>query len=125
MTSFLPAYAGFLMRSEVEALKMLLDEPEQRLDAHRLELVISAIRARADAGAAVVLATHHPRLLEALAGFGTPVAISVVMLMALGFPIFVVDYLGDAFALWPTGALPDAAAVADARCRRTSRAWPW
>ncbi|GAA4530459.1 ABC transporter ATP-binding protein [Brachybacterium paraconglomeratum] len=46
---------------------LLLDEPEQRLDADRLELVITAIRARAEAGAAVVLATHHPRLLEALA----------------------------------------------------------
>ena len=51
---------------------LLLDEPEQRLDAHRLELVISAIRARADAGAAVVLATHHPRLLEALADHRLP-----------------------------------------------------
>lgn len=46
---------------------LLLDEPEQRLDADRLELVITAIRARAAAGAAVVLATHSPRLLEALA----------------------------------------------------------
>lgn len=46
---------------------LLLDEPEQRLDADRLELVISAIRVRAQAGTAVVLATHHPRMLEALA----------------------------------------------------------
>ncbi|MDN5899075.1 MAG: ABC transporter ATP-binding protein [Brachybacterium sp.] len=46
---------------------LLLDEPEQRLDAQRLELVIGALRARAEAGAAMVLATHSPRLLEALA----------------------------------------------------------
>lgn len=46
---------------------LLLDEPEQRLDADRLELVIDAIRARVDAGTAVVMATHHPRMLEALA----------------------------------------------------------
>ncbi len=46
---------------------LLLDEPEQRLDADRLGLVIDAIRARAQAGAAVVLASHSPRLLEALA----------------------------------------------------------
>ncbi|WP_422117613.1 AAA family ATPase [Brachybacterium sp. UNK5269] len=46
---------------------LLLDEPEQRLDADRLGLVIDAIRARAQAGAAVVLASHSPRLLEELA----------------------------------------------------------
>ena len=46
---------------------LLLDEPEQRLDPDRLDLVIAAIRARAADGAAVVLATHSPRLLEELA----------------------------------------------------------
>lgn len=46
---------------------LLLDEPEQRLDAHRLGLVSAAIRRRAEAGAAVVLATHSPRLREELA----------------------------------------------------------
>lgn len=46
---------------------LLLDEPEQRLDADRLALVTAAIRARADAGAAVVLATHSSRLREDLA----------------------------------------------------------
>lgn len=46
---------------------LLLDEPEQRLDAHRLGLVIAAVRARAHSGAAVVIATHSPRLLEELA----------------------------------------------------------
>lgn len=46
---------------------LLLDEPEQRLDADRLGLVIDAVRARAEAGSAVILASHSPRLLEELA----------------------------------------------------------
>lgn len=46
---------------------LLLDEPEQRLDPQRLGLVIEAVRGRADDGAAVVIATHSPRLLEELA----------------------------------------------------------
>lgn len=46
---------------------LLLDEPEQRLDSGRLGLVIDAIRTRAEAGTAVVLATHSPRLREELA----------------------------------------------------------
>lgn len=46
---------------------LLLDEPEQRLDPHRLGLVSDAIRRRARAGAAIVLATHSPRLREELA----------------------------------------------------------
>lgn len=46
---------------------LLLDEPEQRLDPERLGLVISAVRARADSGTAVVAATHSLRLLEELA----------------------------------------------------------
>ncbi|NMA76113.1 MAG: ABC transporter ATP-binding protein [Actinomycetales bacterium] len=46
---------------------LLLDEPEQRLDAHRLGLVSAAIRRRAEAGAAIVMATHSPRLREELA----------------------------------------------------------
>ncbi len=46
---------------------LLLDEPEQRLDAHRLGLVSAAVRRRAEAGAAIVLATHSPRLREELA----------------------------------------------------------
>lgn len=45
---------------------LLLDEPEQRLDADRLGQVIAAIRARADAGAAVVIASHSPRVLSEL-----------------------------------------------------------
>ncbi|MGO2753853.1 MAG: ABC transporter ATP-binding protein [Brachybacterium alimentarium] len=47
---------------------LLLDEPEQRLDPERLDLVIGAIRARAENGTAVVLASHSPRLLGELAG---------------------------------------------------------
>lgn len=46
---------------------LLLDEPEQRLDAHRLGLVSATIRRRAEAGAAVALATHSSRLREELA----------------------------------------------------------
>lgn len=46
---------------------LLLDEPEQRLDPERLDLVIRAVRARADGGTALVIATHSPRLLEKLA----------------------------------------------------------
>ncbi|SLM88091.1 ABC transporter ATP-binding protein [Brachybacterium nesterenkovii] len=46
---------------------LLLDEPEQRLDADRLEQVIDVLAVRADAGAAIVLASHSPRLLDALA----------------------------------------------------------
>lgn len=47
---------------------LLLDEPEQRLDPERLGLVIEAIRSRAEAGTAVVLASHSPRMLEELPG---------------------------------------------------------
>jgi ABC-type multidrug transport system ATPase subunit len=46
---------------------LLLDEPEQRLDPERLGLVIAALRARAEAGTAIVLASHSPRLVEELA----------------------------------------------------------
>jgi ABC-type multidrug transport system ATPase subunit len=46
---------------------LLLDEPEQRLDPERLGLVIAALRARAAAGTAIVLASHSPRLVEELA----------------------------------------------------------
>ena len=46
---------------------LLLDEPEQRLDPDRLALVIEALRARARAGTALVLASHSPLLVEELA----------------------------------------------------------
>lgn len=46
---------------------LLLDEPEQRLDPERFDLVISALRRRVTDGAAMVLATHSPRLVAELA----------------------------------------------------------
>lgn len=46
---------------------LLLDEPEQRLDPERLDLVIGAVRARTRAGTAVVLASHSPHLVDELA----------------------------------------------------------
>lgn len=46
---------------------LIVDEPEQRLDPDRVETVIRALRARRDAGATLVIATHHPRLAEQLA----------------------------------------------------------
>ncbi|UEJ83799.1 ABC transporter ATP-binding protein [Brachybacterium halotolerans subsp. kimchii] len=46
---------------------LALDEPEQRLDPDRLERVIDALARRAEDGAAIVVATHSPRLAEALA----------------------------------------------------------
>lgn len=46
---------------------LLLDEPEQRLDPDRLDAVIRAVGFRAEAGAAVMIATHSPRVRDALA----------------------------------------------------------
>ncbi|WME23576.1 ABC transporter ATP-binding protein [Brachybacterium sp. GU-2] len=46
---------------------LVLDEPEQRLDPDRLDLVIDALRGRARAGTAIVLASHSPRLVDQLA----------------------------------------------------------
>lgn len=46
---------------------LLLDEPEQRLDPERLELVIDLLAQRRDEGTAIVLASHSPRLVERLA----------------------------------------------------------
>lgn len=46
---------------------LILDEPEQRLDAEHVEAVIAALRARRDAGITLVVATHHPRLAELVA----------------------------------------------------------
>ncbi|WP_410647415.1 ATP-binding cassette domain-containing protein [Amycolatopsis sp. cmx-4-54] len=44
---------------------LLLDEPERALDAAGKEWLTSLIKRSTDAGAAVVVATHHPPLLEA------------------------------------------------------------
>lgn len=46
---------------------LLLDEPEQRLDPERLDLVVAALRDARDAGATVVVATHSEALSNQLA----------------------------------------------------------
>lgn len=46
---------------------LLLDEPEQRLDAHRLSLVQQVVRARVAAGATLVMATHSSELAAGVA----------------------------------------------------------
>ncbi|PRB56583.1 ABC transporter ATP-binding protein [Microbacterium sp. MYb45] len=46
---------------------LILDEPEQRLDAEHVEAVVRALRARRDAGTTIVLATHSSALADALA----------------------------------------------------------
>ncbi|MEJ6488971.1 ABC transporter ATP-binding protein [Leucobacter sp. USCH14] len=47
---------------------LVLDEPEQRLDADRLGLVVAAVNRRREAGAAVVVATHSDALADGLGG---------------------------------------------------------
>ena len=47
---------------------LVLDEPEQRLDADRLAVVAAVLRARVEAGAAVVIASHSADLVAALPG---------------------------------------------------------
>lgn len=46
---------------------LLLDEPEQRLDADRVELVAQAMRNRCECGSTIVLATHSAILAEGTA----------------------------------------------------------
>lgn len=46
---------------------LILDEPEQRLDPEHVESVIRALRARRDAGATLVVATHSTSLADRLA----------------------------------------------------------
>lgn len=46
---------------------LLLDEPEQRLDQERLEMVSDVLGRRRDAGASLVVATHSDLLTEQLA----------------------------------------------------------
>lgn len=45
---------------------LVLDEPEQRLDPQRLQNVVAALARRRKAGAAMVVATHHAALADAL-----------------------------------------------------------
>lgn len=47
---------------------LVLDEPEQRLDADRLELVVAAVDRRRRAGATVVVATHSDPIEAGLGG---------------------------------------------------------
>lgn len=46
---------------------LVLDEPEQRLDPDRLGLVIAALQRRTHEGAALMIASHSPRLVGELA----------------------------------------------------------
>lgn len=46
---------------------LLLDEPEQRLDTHRRQVVIDLVKARRDAGLTVVMACHDPQMTQAVA----------------------------------------------------------
>jgi ABC-2 type transport system ATP-binding protein len=46
---------------------LLLDEPEQRLDADHLDTVIRVLERARDAGATVLLATHSDRLADSVA----------------------------------------------------------
>jgi ABC-2 type transport system ATP-binding protein len=46
---------------------LVLDEPEQRLDAHRRELVSAVLSAEIARGAAVVIASHSAQMMEAIA----------------------------------------------------------
>jgi len=46
---------------------LILDEPEQRLDATRRALVASVIRTEIDRGATVVIASHSTDMVEAIA----------------------------------------------------------
>lgn len=47
----------------------------------------------------------------------------LAVLMAMGFPAFVADYIASGFALWPAGALPDPGALAGAALAIVSRAF--
>lgn len=45
---------------------LVLDEPEQRLDSSRLDLLLSVLEARAKNGTTLVLASHSPRIIDRL-----------------------------------------------------------
>ena len=46
---------------------MLLDEPEQRLDTGKRQVVAELIRERTESGGTVVMACHDPELTASLA----------------------------------------------------------
>lgn len=45
---------------------LILDEPEQRLDSTRLDLLIAVLKKRAENGTTLVLASHSPRVIDRL-----------------------------------------------------------
>ncbi|WP_436700560.1 heme ABC exporter ATP-binding protein CcmA [Nocardioides sp. BYT-33-1] len=46
---------------------LVLDEPEQRLDQEGLDWLVTRLRAEKEAGLAILLASHSPRLVDAVA----------------------------------------------------------
>ncbi|MDQ6522865.1 ABC transporter ATP-binding protein [Nocardioides sp. LHD-245] len=58
---------------------LVLDEPEQRLDQEGLEWLVTRLRAEKEAGLAILLASHSPRLVDAVAD-------DVVRLAGVGGP---------------------------------------
>lgn len=48
------------------ARMLILDEPEQRLDSTRLDLLIAVLEERAENGTTLVLASHSPRVIDRL-----------------------------------------------------------
>lgn len=57
---------GLVMAFARPASLLVLDEPEQRLDARRREVIAELIRRRQSLGTAVLLATHDPHLVGLL-----------------------------------------------------------
>lgn len=90
-----------------------------RLLATSLAIAATAIAAAASLsqlfGADTEMAPHPIGNLLHLGG--------LAVLMGLGFPAFVADYIAAGFALWPTGALPDPGALAEAAVAIVARAF--
>lgn len=57
---------GLVMAFARPAALLVLDEPEQRLDARRRRVIAELMLRRRDLGAGVLLATHDPRLVDLL-----------------------------------------------------------
>ena len=64
--------AGLALTLVRPAEIVVLDEPEQRLDAERLERVLDLLRRRRDEGTTIVAATHSDRVVDALAARPVP-----------------------------------------------------
>lgn len=90
-----------------------------RLLATALAIAATAIAAAASLsqlfGADTEMAPHPVGNLLHLGG--------LAVLMAMGFPAFVADYIAAGFSLWPTGSLPDPGALAEAAAATVSRAF--